>query len=364
MNDRLVYVVILNWNGWADTLECLESVFRSNYHNYRVIVCDNNSHDGSVAKIVSWADGLLNVYVGVNNKLRSLSWPPVVKPIKYQLIVNDLQREHVSEYNKDLKLTIIKTGGNLGFAGGNNVGIRYAAKAGDNDFIWLLNNDAVSACDSLTMLVKTMEDNPSAGICGSTLVYYSDPDKVQVAGGVNYNKWLGIGRKLCAMQSIDSLISNRCAVSDMSYVEGASMFVSKEFVKKIGLLNEEYFLYFEEIDWAVRSRGQFGLAYSRDSIVYHKEGASIGSSCNQAIKSNKAEFFFMKSRIIFTRKYYPVALLTVYFSMCLALLNRLRRRQWSKIFVILSIFCGAKEYSCCYMDADNGSKKTMVNAEL
>lgn len=72
----------------------------------------------------------------------------------------------------------------------------------------------------------------------------------------------------------------------------------------------------------------------------------------------------MKSRIIFTRKYYPAALLTVYFSMCLALLNRLRRRQWSKIFVILSIFCGAKEYGCCYMDADNGSKKTMVNGEL
>ena len=177
-----VYIILVNWNGWRDTLECLESVFRNNYHSFRVVVCDNDSQDGSLGYIKAWADNKLDSFVPPASKLSYLSWPPVAKPVAYAEYSRE-EAERGGDFDDDTPLTLIRNGGNLGFAGGNNVGLRYALARGDFEYVWLLNNDTVVDPGALTRLVERMEQQPSVGMCGSTIRLYHDPGKDTSAWG-------------------------------------------------------------------------------------------------------------------------------------------------------------------------------------
>ena len=161
-------IILVNWNGWGDTIECLESIFRSVPSDVRVIVCDNDSTDGSVDKIEAWAEGRLDVVVPVGHPLRETSWPPVLKPIPFQ-ICERLDAENEGGCDNTARLVVIRTGGNLGFAGGNNVGLRNVLRNGQEDYVWLLNNDTVIAHGALDALLERMDENPVIGMCGSTL---------------------------------------------------------------------------------------------------------------------------------------------------------------------------------------------------
>jgi GT2 family glycosyltransferase len=109
-------------------------------------------------------------------------------------------------------------------------------------------------------------------------------------------------------------------------------------LEEVGLLQEDYFLYFEELDWAVRARGRFRLGYAASSVVYHKEGSSIGGSDRaKTAKSATADLYALKNRVRFTRRFYPYALPTVYLGLLLALANRVRRRQWDRVALIVRI---------------------------
>jgi hypothetical protein len=98
---------------------------------------------------------------------------------------------------------------------------------------------------------------------------------------------------------------------EMSYVSGASMLVSKRFLETVGLMEESYFLYFEEIDWAQRAAGRFKFVYAPGSIVYHKEGGAIGSSGSGRRRSPQSFFWLTRSRLLFTAKYHPEAVPSV-----------------------------------------------------
>src|SRR5450631_1463343 len=116
-----VYILILNWNGWQDTIECLETVFRNDYPNYQVIVCDNDSTDSSLDKIKAWAEGRLEPKNVENEYLRALSSPPVAKPVTYREYSRTRAEKGGAADDGDVSLILIQTGANLGFAGGNNV---------------------------------------------------------------------------------------------------------------------------------------------------------------------------------------------------------------------------------------------------
>ena len=341
-----VYIIILNYNGWGDTIECLESVLRLEYDNYQVIVVDNESTDGSVEKIKLWADGMLDVWRNNNNPLKDRSFPPVAKPV--QIIELDRKQaecmnspghesgmEHTS--GRLAPVILINSGSNLGFAGGNNVGIRYAMKKNDFQYLWLVNNDTVVNPDALTTLVERMHQKPEAGMCGSTIIYYHNPDKVQALAGANYNKWLALSKHICPLQNVNAPVNIHKVEKKLSYIVGASMLLSKRFIKDIGLMCEEYFLYFEELDWATRAKGRFRMAYAPGSIVYHKEGSSIGSNWNGALKSKLADYYGNKNKIVFTRKFYSIALPTVILSFIGVIINRIRRRQWDRVWMMLKI---------------------------
>ncbi|VBB09314.1 nucleotide-diphospho-sugar transferases [Lucifera butyrica] len=334
-----VYIIIVNWNGWQDTIECLESVFHNSYSNYQVIVCDNASEDMSLDKIKEWADGELTSNISTDETIAKNVYPYIKKPIEY--VVYDREKAESGDLlnqRNESPLILIQTGENLGFAGGNNVGIRYALSRDDFEYIWLLNNDTVIDKNALKYIVNRMKEKASAGLCGSTLLYYSDPTIVQACGGL-YNKWTGTTRHFhahipysadCEMGNIEERIS---------YIVGASMLVSKNFICDIGLMCEEYFLYFEELDWAIRGKEKYVLAYAPKSIVYHKEGKSTGLGDLKQQENNFSLYYILRNRVLVTKKYFPYAYITVIGYLYLVLIKSLMKLNYKRAYTIFRVIC-------------------------
>ncbi len=333
------YIVILNWNGWADTVECLESVFRNDHPDFRVVVCDNDSADGSLDHIAAWAEGREPAPATTSPGIVALTTPPMTKPITYAAY-DRAEAEAGGKPDEDPPLTLIQTGANLGFAGGTNVGLRYALARGDADYVWALNNDTVIDPKALVTLIDAMERTPNAGMGGSKLIYYENSDTVQAWGGGHHNTWLCVGGYIGGGRPATESGDAGAVVAQMDYVAGVSMMVSRAFLEDVGLMAEDYFLYYEEIDWAFRMKGRFNFAYAPDSVIYHKHGASIGSNMNPHEKSFTADYFINRNRLRFARRFTPWALPTVYLALGLIALNRLRRGQWDRFGMVLSIMLG------------------------
>lgn len=330
-------VLLVNWNGWEDTIECLESIKRLEPAPEKVIVCDNGSDDSSLTHIREWAQSetspLLPGYLSDDDTSKELQ-----APIQFAEFTKE-EAESGEVLDDGAWLILIRSENNLGFAGGNNIGLRYISTL-DIDFIWLLNNDTVVHRDSLQALLRRVEGNPDIGICGSTLLHYDTPDKVQVCAGGYYCRWIGLPWHIGQLRSVDRLPAKSKVERCMNYVVGASMLVSRPFLDGVGLLTEDYFLYFEELDWAVRARGRYRLAYAPDSLVYHKVGASIGTSSDPRRKSMVCDYYAIRNRLLFTRRHEPIALPTVYLSVFCAFWVRLLLGEWQRAAMIWKILMG------------------------
>lgn len=327
-------IVLVNWKGAQDTIECLESLLRLDFPDYRVVVCDNDSGDGSVEQIVAWAQGRTAASEPPASPLKKLVWPPVPKPVRCIELDRDTALAGGGACG-DARLVVIRTGGNLGFAGGSNVGMRYLLGCGDIDGIWLLNNDTVVDPASLRALADAFARTPRLGICGSTLLYYDDPTMIQALGGGYYCRWIGLpwlfGRWRRLMPRH---LAARSMPRLMNYVVGASMLVSREFIDQVGLMTEDYFLFFEETDWAWRARGRFELGWAPGSLVYHKIGRSIGTSTDPRRKSATCDYYALRNRLLFTRRHFPLGLPAIYCSVGTALLVRLLLGQRDRVRMI------------------------------
>lgn len=336
-----IYILILNWNGWRDTIACLESVLRSDYPDFRVVLCDNGSADKSLEHIKSWAEGREEISVAGTSTLRHLFLPPVAKPILWVEYDRGQAESGGSLTDEKVGLILVQTGNNLGFAGGNNVGLRYILARQNFAYVWLLNNDTVVVPQALREMFLRMQQRPQAGICGSTLLYYHSPDNIQTLGGDRYNKWLGVTQHIGLLQpwaQIRDSIRADAIENRLDFVAGASMLVSKAFLHEVGLLSEDYFLYYEEVDWTIRAGKRYRLAYAPRSIVYHKEGGCAGgNSYRSQEKSPTSDYFQIRSRLLVTRKFFPSALPTVCLALLVTICNRIRRRQWRRIGMILRI---------------------------
>jgi len=332
-----VYIILVNYNGWKDTIECLESLLRSDYPNFQVIVVDNASMDDSMAHILSWAQGCQSPSVG-NHRLAYLTNPPLGKPISYVLYNFAPGLDAVSQHKKsgDRPLILIQSGENRGFATGNNIGIHCAFDKNDADYIWLLNNDAVVEADALSALVKKAgayeKKRQKVGIIGAKLLYYDSPDKIQGVAGM-YNKWLASSKHLGSFEVDCGQYDNEAVIDKMDYTIGASIFVFTDFIKDVGLMCEDYFLYFEEIDWALRGKAKgWQLGYCWQARVYHKEGRSAGTDARRPQeKSAIADYHSIRNRILFTKKFYHAQLPTVRLSFLIVLFNRIRRGQFDRL---------------------------------
>lgn len=300
-------VVVLNWNGWQDTLECLRSVYESDYGDFGVIVCDNASTDDSCARIRDWA----------RQATRG------GKPLTFSETSKDALEAGDASSDTRVDLLLIQTGGNHGFAGGNNVAIRHVLQRGDAGYVWLLNNDTIIAPTTLARLVARLEADPQLGAVGGVLLEHAAPQVIQEAGAT-YSAWNGMMRPHGAGNAADA---PRYEPDHIDYITGGCMLVRASVIQRVGLLDERFFMYGEDVDWGIRIRGAgFGLGLEMSADVWHKGGGSAeyGSALH--------DYFSVKSALLLVQKQHawrlPVAVAYSVYRCLLPKVVRLQRRRF------------------------------------
>ncbi len=318
-------VILVNWNRHADTIECLESLLRSD-EKIRIVVVDNGSTDGTPERLVAWAAGA-EPYEPPMGPLKRFSSPPMPKPVNLRLVQPD---EIDTARPGDEQITLLLAGENRGFSGGNNIGMRFALTDPAIAYCWCLNNDTVVDPAAAGALVTRMNATHKVGMCGTQVRYYHRPGVWQALNGQRFKLLTGQSQGIGHNQPVTRPFDPRKVARETDFVLGASLAVSRAFVETIGYMEESYFLYFEEMDWSVRNRGRFAIAFAHGAIIYHKEGGSIGSSGKQGQRSEASEYYLIRSRIRFYRRNFPL-LWPLQYPLAMGLIaRRLLRRQPKK----------------------------------
>ncbi|HWI84196.1 glycosyltransferase family 2 protein [Ramlibacter sp.] len=302
---RPVCAVVVNWNGWRETVDCLRSLLAVRGNPLRVVVCDNGSSDDSAAQLARWLEDLWRG-AGTrpaNAALQAWCFEPCAGGAGFVRSVD-----------------LLCLGENLGYAGGLNAGIRWGTERFGAGSFWLLNNDVRVEPQALAALVAAKDAVPDAGLCGSVLLEWEPPHEVQAIGGI-YRKALGVGWHLRQTAAGDAA---KKVCLDIDYPVGASLFVEQDYLDRVGPMDDSYFLYYEEMDWVERGR-RAGLrpVVALGSRVFHKEGASTGSHGGVRRKSLLSERYGVVNRLRITRKFWPVLVPLVWLSLWLVVLDRM-----------------------------------------
>lgn len=242
-----IAIVILNWNQFEDTAECLESLRRVRGPRFNVILVDNGSKDGSPDRLAA----------------------------------------------QFREIHLIRNAENLGFVGGNNAGIRMALDSGA-DYILLLNNDTVVSPEFLSELLKTAERHPAAGIVGARVVYHDRPDVLWGLGGKLQQpfariKMIGKGENAARVGDL---------AEEFDHITGAVMLVRSEVFRQLGLLDTDFFLNWEDVEFCIRAKcGGWSVMGSPGSLVRHK--------VSRATAGKLATYFGQRNRLLFTSRHLP-----------------------------------------------------------
>ncbi len=295
MNEPRVYICIVNYNSYKETIACIESLLELAYSNFSIVIVDNASTNDSSKRIVNFLTRL------------------------------EVDFECFKDTNftkSDKRIVFIQSAHNGGYAAGNNLAIRFA-NLHRYDYIWVLNNDAVVKNDALRRFVHcARESKEKVGIWGNVL-YYHDTNTLQGIGGI-YNKFIAQSRTLGYLQKDHKKVCKEKEKVD--YPIGASLLFSRDFLEAVGMLNETYFLFFEEMDIVKRAKNMgWDFDICCESIVWHKESVSIKSA------GNYTDSIRLKNRFKFTKRYFPCYLPFVVASFLPVLLNRIRRGKWDVV---------------------------------
>ena len=270
----MVVCVVVNWNGWRDTIACLRTLTQQTAP-LEVIVVDNGSTNESVAEI------------------RAFATEAAGGPVPIMLV------EHTA---------------NIGFPSGANIGISAAMERGA-EFVWLLNNDTECPPDTLTKLLHVANEMPDTGIVGTVLYYHHDPSQVQAWSGGRVSRWLGTSIHYCAPAE---------QVSG-SYTTFASALIRAEVLREIGILYEGFFMYYDDSDLCLRmERTRWKIAVAEDTAVLHKESASTDGPRNPFMEKTIAV-----SGMRFLRMHSPLPALSLPLFLGIKLANRARRGEWA-----------------------------------
>lgn len=241
-----VLAVVLNWNSAGNTIACLTALARQSYADCRVLVVDNGSQDDSVPRICA-------------------AFPT---------------------------LPVLELGENLGYAGGNNRGIE-RARAADCAYVWLLNPDTNVAPDALAALVDAGAVHPRAGLLGPKVYMREDPGRILSAGGVLQHGCVASHRGLGAADT-----GQFDALAEVDFVTGCAVLARRETVEVIGLLDERFFLYQEEVDWCQRARtAGFAVLYVPTARVWHPDTRARDE------QSALVTYYIARNTLYFARKH-------------------------------------------------------------
>jgi GT2 family glycosyltransferase len=324
-----VYVVLVNWNGAEDTVECLDSLLDLDYPNFRIVVCDNASTDGSVEHIKRWVVGEERFSRPAASPLAGPAFRSSSRPDGGILELDRAATERGD--GDDRQLTLILTGDNLGFAGGNNVGLRWIRARGDAEYVWLLNNDTVVHPGALRALISSLETDPDLGAAGSKLLMYNEPNIVQAAGGGMIIAWQGMVLEAGEFEPDDGRWDEQL---QLDFLSGASLCIRMDALGQVGLLDEHYFMYSEDIDWCERCRrAGWQLVYEPKSVVWHKVNRSVGGA------SPKRDYFAVRSGLLWVRKFYPrYQLLATLYGVYRFMVPKLARGQFRRLGAVFRAY--------------------------
>jgi len=246
--DKLpsVTTVILNWNGLADTRECLSSLRSADYPKNRIVVVDNGSREDEVSALAAEFVDFIEI-IGLSE--------------------------------------------NRGFAGGANAGIRRALEIG-TDYVLLLNNDTIVDPTFLSGLIEGVRDVTDLAAANPKTLFYGEPRTIYSTGG-SVSLWRGVARQIGRGESDVGQYDKR---AHRDYADGVCMLIPTSAIRKVGLLDEEYFAYWEETDWCLRARDA-GLRcyYIPNSRVWHKAERSQSPDA-------KFHYLYRRNALLFVRK--------------------------------------------------------------
>ena len=224
----LVVIVLVNYNGFDDTYECVESILKNDYSNYRIVVVDNASNE--------------------NEKDR----------LKSNSLINE-------------SCTVIYNEDNLGFSNGNNLGIKYANSI-NAEYVLLLNNDTIVTESFLTQLIYCADSNQDASIVTGSIMYYRNPTNYWYAGG-EYDYNTGVTSMLKYKDESEA------GYKSVSFATGCLMLIKSNYIKKYGNLDESFFLYSEDTEFCLRAlKNKTKIYWNPRAIIYHKVNASTGKN--------------------------------------------------------------------------------------
>jgi GT2 family glycosyltransferase len=323
-----IAIVLVNWNGWRDCVECIDSVLAQEHRNFHIFIVDNDSHDGSVDQITAWcgapkADPNWRRQPGVDRYTDQPSHGGVLNRVV------DRPDKGLPPTGHDCRVTLIRSGRNLGFAGGCNVGIG-AAGLENFSYFWFLNADTVVERRALVELIARAERQAGMGIVGSTLLFYHAPDRVHALAGGRLNRMNASSSHIGEHSSLWAVASDESEVErELAFVCGASMLVSTPCIREIGLMQEDYFLYYEDVDWSMRALNRFRLGYARRSLVFHKSGAN-----SSKIMPLFTAGIFYRSRLRFVRRFLPNRMAAAKRTLFVEMLRHIARGRWGLARVV------------------------------
>jgi GT2 family glycosyltransferase len=280
-----VYIIILNWNGWKDTIECIDSIIQQEYSNYKIILIDNCSGDDSVTKIHEWAQGVIpsqSLYGKFPKKEEAINI----------LRISESEIETKPLKNENAKIVLIQTEENLGFAKGSNIGIKYALN-NQADYVFLLNNDTYIFNKSITELIDFLEKNKNYFAATSQIRYYDNKTIWHCGGNVT---WFYSLKYMFPDENILQIPNE--GYSDISFVSGCAMMLPVEKLKTFGLLTDRFFFGEEDFEFALRAKKKnLKMACIYSSIILHKVSSSIKKISGNNFSINSA-FHYYLCRII------------------------------------------------------------------
>jgi hypothetical protein len=322
-----VSVIILNWNGWEDTIECLESIYQIDYPNYDVVLVDNDSKDDSIQRIRNYCEGR------IKPESKFYTYNSDNKPVRIFEFTKEESEDHSKyisdEYHKlpsDSKLILIKNYQNYGFAEGNNIGIRYSIKTISPEYILLLNNDTVVEKHFLSQLVNTAKTQDKIAVVGPKTFFYDydgrDDVVWSVGGTVNLSRYPGYHD----IELKENLETPKNSTMEVDWISGAVMLIKTDMLPS-KLLNSDFFFGCEDVDLCIEIANKgFKMVTDLKSTVWHKAGASKSKVKFRGIsKEIKTNLKFMKTHEKNYKVHLPIYMLQVIYRYSSMLIKKIAR---------------------------------------
>ncbi|MBU4210188.1 glycosyltransferase family 2 protein [Patescibacteria group bacterium] len=300
-NKTKIAIIVLNWNQPALTIQTIKSLLKIKHtsFNYKIFLVDNASTDNSIELFNKFT----HRHPDPSHRHPDSPTGEEGSPRNRQ----KQQRDSSASPQNDVKIQILQTSSNLGYANGNNFGIKQALKE-NFDYILVINNDVLVDPDFLQILLKSAQKNPKLAILGPKIYFakgyefHKNRYKKNELGNIiwsagGYMDWDNILGSNIGVDQIDKGQFNKFTTK-IDFISGCCMLVKSKLFKEIGLFDKKYFMYLEDIDFCQKAKkAGYKLAYIPDSKIWHLNAQSSGTG------GNLHHYFISRNRLLFAMRH-------------------------------------------------------------